>query len=195
MKGLPRFPSPALLPFEELSEGAPDKRRILTVRTDVVRSLKRSAEMQVDRILCQDFVNVVALTERDGAQQLVVVRQWRFGQRDFSLGLPGGLVDDGEAARAAALRELLEETGYAAEREDDVVDLGFSHPNPAIMTNVCGHFLVRRAVRVADPHLDENEELEVLHLPVDQLEAAVREQELTDALTLAALLRWRMLSS
>ncbi len=188
----PRFPPPALLPFEELSEGRPDPRRILTVRTDRVRSQMRSAEMDVVRILCPDFVNVIALTEHDGEAQVVLVRQWRFGQRGFSLGLPGGLVDDGEPTRTAALRELREETGYAPASDEDVVDLGCSHPNPAIMTNVCGHFLVKRAVLVGEPELDGNEELEVLHLPVSDIDAAVLEQELTDALTQAALLRWRL---
>lgn len=189
-----RFPPPSLEPFDEVAEGAIERRRVLAFRSDRVRSRTRGVEMDVDRILCPDFVNVVALTEHEGVPSIVLVRQWRFGQRGFSVGLPGGLVDDGEDALAAGLRELREETGYAPASSDDVVDLGFSHPNPAIMTNVCRHVLVRRAVLVGAPELDENEELEVLHLPLAHLEDALRDEELTDALAQAALLRWRLLA-
>lgn len=191
----PRFPPPALEPFDEVAEGELVRRRVLAVRGDKVRSRARGVEMDVDRILCPDFVNVVALTEHEGVPSLVLVRQWRFGQRDFSISLPGGLVDAGESPLAAGLRELREETGYAPDSDEDVVDLGLSHPNPAIMTNVCAHVLVKRAVRVGPPELDENEELEVLHLPLSELEGALADGELTDALAQAALLRWRLLAA
>lgn len=186
------LPPSTLLPFDELGEGDLDQRRVIGVRSDRVRSQLRGREMVVDRILVPDFVNVVALAERDGRESLVLVRQWRFGQRGLSVALPGGLVDEGESHREAGLRELLEETGYAPTASTDVVELGHSHPNPALMGNVCAHLLVRRVQRVAEPRLDPNEELEVLHLELATLDEALLRHEISDALALAALLRFRL---
>lgn len=59
-----------------------------------------------------NIVAVVALTADD---EVILVRQYRPGPGMVLLELPGGLVDEGESPRAAAIRELLEETGYAGE--------------------------------------------------------------------------------
>lgn len=57
-------------------------------------------------------VAVLALTD-DG--DVVLARQFRPGPSAIVLDLPGGIVDPGEDVLAAAARELLEETGYAAD--------------------------------------------------------------------------------
>ena len=95
-------------PWEEVSQGAPDERRIFTVRSDVVRSPVTGREHTVDRLLAPDWVNVVAITDR---REMLFVRQWRFGTRTFTLEVPAGLIEPGEEPLAAGQRELLEETG------------------------------------------------------------------------------------
>jgi ADP-ribose pyrophosphatase len=60
-------------------------------------------------IASADWCNVIAVTP-DG--KLVLVRQFRFGIEEFSLEIPGGIIDPGETPVAAAVRELREETGY-----------------------------------------------------------------------------------
>ena len=50
---------------------------------------------------------------RDG--RFVLVEEYRHGPERVLFEVPGGNVDDGEDAAAAAAREVLEETGYAGE--------------------------------------------------------------------------------
>jgi ADP-ribose pyrophosphatase len=63
---------------------------------------------------------------------VILVEQFRVPLAALCLELPAGLVGDeeqGEAAAAAAVRELEEETGYRAER---MVDLGRFHASPGM---------------------------------------------------------------
>jgi len=129
-----------------------------------------------------DWVNVIALTSD---HRLVLVRQFRFGIDDFSLEIPGGVMERGEDPVAAAQRELREETGHTGRRSRV---LGAVHPNPAIMNNVCHLVLVEEAERTAALSWDHDEEIEVLTAPVDEVLAWARTGRIRHALVLDALL-------
>ena len=133
-------------------------------------------------INASDWVNVVALTP---AHELVLVRQFRFGIDDFSLEIPGGMIEPGEDTLAAGLRELQEETGFTAGRARL---LGCVHPNPAMQNNRCHFVLAEGAVCSAPLAWDENEEMEIVVRPVDEVYALAQAGGITHALVLDALL-------
>jgi len=60
-----------------------------------------------------DYVSVVAVTKDD---EIVLVRQFRPVVERYTLELPSGHVEEDETPEQAARRELLEETGFLAER-------------------------------------------------------------------------------
>jgi ADP-ribose pyrophosphatase len=130
-----------------------------------------------------DNVLVFAVTPDD---RVVFVRQWKQGRRAFLTELPGGVCDPGEKPVETAARELLEETGYACEA---LRELGRFEPDPSKNTNLIVAFAGSGARRVADPHGDDQEEIEVLLLPAGSLKDAVRAGELTSAGTVAAVYR------
>ena len=80
--------------------------RIFKVRKS--RFHRRSDQKEGDFFVLDtnDWVNVLALTK---CQELVMVRQFRFGTEAFSLEPPGGVVEKGESPVLAGERELEEE--------------------------------------------------------------------------------------
>ncbi len=74
--------------------------------------------------------------EADGSRHVLLVSQYRVPLGKFCLEIPAGLVGDdedkeGEAAADAALRELEEETGYTAERMEN---LGEYYSSPGMVS-------------------------------------------------------------
>ncbi|SOZ16563.1 Hydrolase, NUDIX family (modular protein) [Cupriavidus taiwanensis] len=59
----------------------------------------------------RDWVNIMPVTR---AGLVYLIREYRHGFGEILMGLPGGLIDEGESCAAAAVRELREETGLVA---------------------------------------------------------------------------------
>ena len=133
------------------------------------------------RIEADDWVNVVATT---AAAEVVMVRQWRHGTREITLEIPGGSVDTGESAADAALRELLEESGYGGGM---LVSIGALSPNPALFTNRVSSFWAQGVRRIAEIANHGDEETEVELVPLADLDRRVRAGDISHALVIAAL--------
>ena len=138
-----------------------------------------------DRLVLEsvDWVNMVVI---DQQQRCVMIRQFRFGVGYTTLETPGGMVDPGEDALAAAQRELLEETGYASENWSY---LGAVEPNPAFHNHLCHHYLAQNAYPAGAQDMGEGELIHVELMSETQVRQAVVSGELKHALALSALAR------
>jgi ADP-ribose pyrophosphatase len=120
---------PSLPRWKKLGSREVARTRIFSVESVDFQHPRRAKPQDFFVINAPEWVNVVALTPD---HRLVLVRQFRYGSNEFSLEIPGGIIDEGEDPVAAGVRELREETGYVGRAARL---LGSVHPNPAMQNN------------------------------------------------------------
>ncbi len=103
----------------------------------------------------------------------------------MELGLPAGLVEEGEKPEAAARRELLEETGHSGGEWELLGSLASS---PSLKDNRAHLFLARGVEGSAAPDPDEHELVEVVKAPVGELLGLVRSGEIVSSSGVAAVM-------
>ena len=133
-------------------------------------------------------VGIVAMTDEG---RVLLISQFRVPVQRVCVEIPAGLVgdsDEGEGWKIAALRELREETGYAAD-DAEVLTEG---PTSAGLTDEC--ITLVRAIGVrheGDPTPDGDEKIEVHAVPVGEVDAFLKRRvamrNLVDAKVYAAL--------
>ena len=116
---------------------------------------------------------------------VVLVRQYRPPLQGMELGLPAGLVEEGEKPEAAARRELLEETGHSGGEWELLGSLASS---PSLKDNRAHLFLARGVEGSAAPDPDEHELVEVVKAPVGELLSLVRSGEIVSSSGVAAVM-------
>lgn len=72
--------------------------------------------MRRDLIHHSGSVVVLAVDDSNATPRVVLERQYRHAAKDYLWEIPAGRIDPGENELKAAKRELIEETGYRAER-------------------------------------------------------------------------------
>lgn len=167
-------------PWPLIRSGPGTSYRVFSVRTDTARSPRTEREHDFYIIEAGEWINIIPLTPDN---EVVLVKQYRHGIREISLEVPGGLVDPGEKPEGAAVRELIEETGYSP---GEVQLLGTYHPHPAILNNLCYTFLARGVHLERDQKLDQGEDIEVVRVPLKNIPEMIIAGQITHSLVISA---------
>ncbi len=153
--------------------------KLLHVTRDVV-GLPNGKTSVREGILHPGAVVIIPFLDK---QTLIMERQFRYYPNQVFYELPAGKTDPGEDFLTTGKRELLEETGYLADKWTFI-----SHLYPAI-----GYANEKMAIYAAQDltmrgiDRDQDEFLEIIELPLDQAMEMLRRGEITDAKTMVGL--------
>ncbi len=118
-----------------------------------------------------------------------LVGQYRFPTDRYSWEIPegGGALDT--PALESAKRELHEETGIRADHWESLISIHTSNS----ATNEYGEIFLATGLHFEDSHPDPEEELETRRIHINELYERVIMGEITDSLTVAAVLRVKIM--
>lgn len=117
------------------------------VRTDLLQRDGKALNYSVVLTGCDAAV----ILAQDEKKRLVVNREYRHPIGKYLLSCPGGRIEKGENPEVCAKRELLEETGYEAQK---IQLLASSYPLPAICDQKIYYFFCGYALKIEEPKPD-----------------------------------------
>ncbi|MBE6845168.1 MAG: NUDIX hydrolase [Ruminococcus sp.] len=127
-------------------------------------------------------VTVIPITDNN---EIIMVRQYRYAADKILLEIPAGKLEKGESHYDAGKRELLEETGCTC---SEYKYLGELLPTPAYVTEVI-HMYMAEGLEYSEQHLDEDEFLDVVKIPLEKAVEMVLSGEIKDSKTQIGVLK------
>ncbi len=131
-------------------------------------------------------VGIVAI---DADLNVYLVGQYRFTLNQYSWELPEGGSPLGESLLVSAKRELREETGLMAKNWEHLLDIHLSNS----VTDEFGCLFLATDLSFGESNPEDTEDLIVKKLHLDSAIEMIYKGEITDSLTIAGLLRTKLL--
>ncbi len=116
--------------------------------------------------------------------QLLLIRQYRYAADGYLFEIPAGRLDQGEAPRDCAVRELKEETGCTAEQVDYLITL-YTTPG---FTDEKIHLFMATGLSTGETKHEVDEFLDLQPMPLSRALEMVERGEIQDAKTIIGLL-------
>ena len=127
----------------------------------------------------------IAIVPLDEDGNTWIVGQDRYTLGEYSWEVPMGASEEGEEPVETAHRELAEETGLSAKSMTQLMRLHTSNS----ITDEEGFVFVAKGLTAGDTAFDEMEVLEIRKLPLADVVAMIGRGEMTDAISVAAILK------
>jgi 8-oxo-dGTP pyrophosphatase MutT (NUDIX family) len=151
-----------------------------------VRTTRRSED-------AVDAVAILAVLHEDGARpKTILVKQFRPPVGSYTVELPAGLVDEGETAAEAAVRELHEETGLVADVDACslssplVLSPGLTNENVIVVTVPVDMSRSENRPESAQQALDDGEDIQLITCELAGLHSTLQRLQRDDGLLVFA---------
>ena len=131
-------------------------------------------------------IGAVAVLPLSDDGNVICVRQYRYAVGEVTTEIPAGKLDSpDEDPREAALRELREETGATCR---SLEYLGRYFASPAILDEKINLYLAR-GLEFGETDPDDDEFIDVVHIPLEEMVDRVMRGEILDGKTQLAVLK------
>jgi len=114
---------------------------------------------------------------------VLLIRQYRHAAGGYILEIPAGKLEPGEEPRQCAAREIEEEIGFRADSLEPLITF-FTTPG---FTDEVIHIFKGIGLTPGKQHLDHDEVLDVIELPLDRAIAQIRNGTIRDGKTIIGL--------
>ena len=173
----------SLQPWQQISFDYIHEESWFKLRRDRVRK-GSGGEMYPYYVL--EYTNWATVFPVTTEGKVILLKQYRYGAGEWSIEIPGGIMDPHETdPLAAGRRELLEETGYSC---GQIREVGKVTPNPATANNWMHIFLATDCQLTHDQSFDPHEELDVFLASIEEVKQLIRENKIIQSLHVTAML-------
>ncbi|MEY3689797.1 MAG: hydrolase [Bacteroidota bacterium] len=122
---------------------------------------------------------------------MIMVKQYRYLNQRISIEFPGGGISHAMEPRENALKELREETGIIAGM---MKPIGTFNPCNGITNELCTVYIARE-LHFTEQDTEETEEIEIIHVPLEECASMIKHGEIWDGMTLASWTLFQTLQS
>jgi len=126
----------------------------------------------------------VAIVPILGDGRIVLIRQFRYATGKVILEIPAGTLELGEPPLECAVRELREETGYAAKELEPLLSCFMA---PGYSDEVI-HFFVARGLSAVGDDPEDDEEITLEFHRLEEVRRMIAENVIEDAKTIVGIL-------
>lgn len=154
------------------------KGRILNLRKDEI-ALSDGARSV--REIVEHSGGSCVLCVKDG--KILLVKQFRYAYKKAIWEIPAGKINKGEDPKETAVRELEEECGVKAEKEELLIEI---YPSPGYTDEIIRLYRVS-GLRDGKTHFDADERIESRWFDTEEAKKMAKNGEINDAKTLIAL--------
>jgi ADP-ribose pyrophosphatase len=166
-----------------LSSRQPFRGPVFRVTSDIVVE-PTGIRVRRDVVRHSGSVVILAVDESRREPRVLLERQYRYAAEDYLWELPAGRIDQGEAALAAAKRELLEETGYTASRWQLAVRF---YASPGFVDETMDIYWAR-GLRPGKAQPEADEVIRKRMFPLSAMVAMIMRGKIHDGKTIAGIL-------